>query len=241
VSSEESEAAEDPWLTVAEIAEELRLSPATVRSWVSQGRLPATRSGRRKWLIRRSDIERMTSQNQIEPDPDGPASGALPETIETPRRSPDWNDRAREHVSPKGWLGLSETFWRRAVDRSRMAPPDAGFAARLELLAKAAARKAAALADLDEEPGAWWQRQGAIPDGAITYELRPGGNRPGPEDLWASFDATVQALNDAMASHAALAELEALERLSLVLHEIVDALVEDGLYERPDMGEYEER
>ena len=231
---------DDPWMTVAEIAEELRLSPATVRSWVSQGRLPATRAGRRKWLVRRSDIERMTSQNQLEYDPSHPDAQVIPETIETPRRSPDWNDRLREHASAKGWVGLSETFWRKALDRSRMAPPDAGFAARLELIANASARKAAALNDLDQEPGPWWQRQGALPGGALTYELRPGANRPGPDDLWLKFDGIVQALSDAMESHSALGELEALEQLSLVLHEIVDALVEDGLYPQPELREYEE-
>ena len=36
---------DDPWLTVAEIAEELRVNPATVRLWMSKGRLPATRAG----------------------------------------------------------------------------------------------------------------------------------------------------------------------------------------------------
>jgi excisionase family DNA binding protein len=30
-----------------------------VRLWVSQGRLPASRAGRRKWLVRRSELERM--------------------------------------------------------------------------------------------------------------------------------------------------------------------------------------
>jgi excisionase family DNA binding protein len=50
---------EDPWLTVAEIASELRVNPATVRLWVSKGTLSATRAGQRKLLIRRSDLDRM--------------------------------------------------------------------------------------------------------------------------------------------------------------------------------------
>jgi excisionase family DNA binding protein len=50
---------EDPWLTVAEIASELRVNPATVRLWVSKGTLPATRAGQRKLLIRRSDLDAM--------------------------------------------------------------------------------------------------------------------------------------------------------------------------------------
>ena len=35
---------EDPWLTVAEIADELRVNPATVRLWISKGMLPAMRA-----------------------------------------------------------------------------------------------------------------------------------------------------------------------------------------------------
>ena len=51
--------ADDPWLTLAEAADELRVNPSTVRLWVSQGRLPASRVGRRKWLVRRSELEGM--------------------------------------------------------------------------------------------------------------------------------------------------------------------------------------
>src|SRR5947209_19873247 len=64
----------DPWLTVAEIAEELRVNPATVRLWVSKGALPATRAGQRKLLIRRSDLDRMLES--IRPEP--PAFGIRP-------------------------------------------------------------------------------------------------------------------------------------------------------------------
>jgi excisionase family DNA binding protein len=49
----------DPWLTLAEVAAELRVNASTVRLWVSQGRLPASRAGQRKWLVRRSEVERM--------------------------------------------------------------------------------------------------------------------------------------------------------------------------------------
>ena len=53
------DAPEDPWLTLAEIAAELRVNPATVRLWIARGRLPATRPGQRKLLVRRSDVDRM--------------------------------------------------------------------------------------------------------------------------------------------------------------------------------------
>jgi len=58
---------DDPWLTVAEIASELRVNPATVRLWVSKGTLPATRAGQRKLLIRRSDLDAMLEAIRSQP------------------------------------------------------------------------------------------------------------------------------------------------------------------------------
>lgn len=48
---------EDPFLTVAEIAERLRVNPQTVRNWIDRGQLRALRVGRRV-RIRQSDFER---------------------------------------------------------------------------------------------------------------------------------------------------------------------------------------
>ena len=45
---------DDPWMTVAEFAQEMRARPVTVRSWIAKGQLKATRAGQRKWLVRRS-------------------------------------------------------------------------------------------------------------------------------------------------------------------------------------------
>lgn len=70
--------ADDPWLTLAEVADELRVNPSTVRSWVSQGRLSASRAGRRKWLVRRSELERMLgSERTAEPQPADAAAGLV--------------------------------------------------------------------------------------------------------------------------------------------------------------------
>jgi excisionase family DNA binding protein len=57
----------DPWLTLTEIAGELRVNPATVRLWISRGQLDATRPDQRKLLVRRSELDRMLAQ----PGPDG--------------------------------------------------------------------------------------------------------------------------------------------------------------------------
>lgn len=238
----DTNAQDDPWLTLAEIAEELRMSPATIRSWISKGTLEAMRAGQRKWLVRRSELDRMLAgKNVIGPDdqPDGPG-WRFRDTITAPHRSPHWSEEAREHVSPGGWLGVAETEWREALRASATAPPDPGFVVRINEIADAAARKAAALENLgDEAAGAWWQRQSRLPGGVLSYELRPGANRPGPAELWARFDQAVDELARAMAEHSVPGEQRALESLSLVLHEIVDALLERDGYEALREGDTE--
>ena len=54
----ESGSGADTFLTVAEVAELLKLNQQTVRNWIDQGSLPALRVGRRV-RIRRADLERM--------------------------------------------------------------------------------------------------------------------------------------------------------------------------------------
>ena len=53
--------APDTFLTVAEVAEILKLNQQTVRNWIDQGSLPALRVGRRV-RIRRSDFERVLAE-----------------------------------------------------------------------------------------------------------------------------------------------------------------------------------
>jgi excisionase family DNA binding protein len=48
---------DDPWLTVQQVSDELKLHPATVRVWINSGRLAAARAGR-SWRVRRSDVDR---------------------------------------------------------------------------------------------------------------------------------------------------------------------------------------
>ena len=53
---------DEAYLTVAEVAQTLRLNQQTVRNWIDQGRLPALRIGRRV-RIKRSDFERIVDAN----------------------------------------------------------------------------------------------------------------------------------------------------------------------------------
>jgi excisionase family DNA binding protein len=52
---------EDSFLTVAEVAEMLKLNQQTVRNWIDQGSLPALRVGRRV-RIKRSDFDRVLAE-----------------------------------------------------------------------------------------------------------------------------------------------------------------------------------
>ncbi len=54
-------ASSEPFLTVAEVAETLKLNQQTVRNWIDQGSLPAVRVGRRVRILR-SDFERLVSE-----------------------------------------------------------------------------------------------------------------------------------------------------------------------------------
>src|SRR6201995_3480131 len=53
---------EETYLTVAEVAETLKLNQQTVRNWIDQGSLPALRVGRRV-RIKRSDFERVLAES----------------------------------------------------------------------------------------------------------------------------------------------------------------------------------
>ena len=69
---------EESFLTVAEVAQTLKLNQQTVRNWIDQGSLPALRVGRRV-RIKRSDFERLLEQGyrasgESESSPSGPSA-----------------------------------------------------------------------------------------------------------------------------------------------------------------------
>jgi len=64
----------DDFLTVAEIAQILKLNQQTVRNWIENGTLPALRVGRRV-RVRRSDFDALVERGRTAP---APASGPSP-------------------------------------------------------------------------------------------------------------------------------------------------------------------
>jgi excisionase family DNA binding protein len=72
---------DDEYLTVAEVAERLKLNQQTVRNWIDQGSLPAVRVGRRV-RVRRSDLDRILAQGATAASDPRPAAVAPAEAIE---------------------------------------------------------------------------------------------------------------------------------------------------------------
>jgi excisionase family DNA binding protein len=48
--------ADEQYLTPAQVAEELQVTVVTVRRWIANRELRATKAGPRRWTIRRSDL-----------------------------------------------------------------------------------------------------------------------------------------------------------------------------------------
>ena len=82
------------------------------------------------------------------------------------------------------------TDWAEAMRAHKLAPPDAGFAARLRALSDAAGREQVAW-EHAHAAGLLWRPIPGAESAEPPYELRPGTGRRGPEELWARFDQTV--------------------------------------------------
>jgi hypothetical protein len=78
-----------------------------------------------------------------------------------------------------------------------LAPPDPGFAARIRAIASGAEQEAAAFRTADAA-GLAWPPLPVAREMNLSYELRRGGTRPGPIELWERFDAAVVELGVAL-------------------------------------------
>lgn len=231
---------DDPWLTVAEIADELRVNPATVRLWISKGALPAMRAGRRKLLIRRSDLDQMLQL--IEPA--RPRVGPRPPRDPHPRyrdRPPVFQSMTQlstadihgHRVSGSEFqeiverLNRADALWQSAQEASENAPPDPGFPDRLRAFATACEEEAGALGTAASIEGFSWTPSPDQRYMVLSHELRPGANRPGPASLWQRFDRTVQRLGIAMEGQIMHAVALQYRELADVMNEIADLLLRD--------------
>jgi hypothetical protein len=90
----------------------------------------------------------------------------------------------------------AQQAWAEALRMHELAPPDAGFRARLRSLADAARAMRDAHARALES-GLAWRPIKDSEHARPPYELRAGTGRRGPAELWARFDAAVGQLNEA--------------------------------------------
>jgi excisionase family DNA binding protein len=215
LTEEEREAA-DPWLTLAEIAEELRVNPATVRQWVSKGQLKASRAGVRKWIVRRSDLDHMLAETnssaddilgRIErgeepwlearpprgPDPasaEGAARADEPTSAPTPTRKP----RTPKAQGAVELLQHAIAGYEKAINASAYAPPSPGYVDRIRAISESCERMAATMLNASEAAGVRWRSKTDMAE-FLPYELKRGGNRPGPVEIWEEFDTAFERLS----------------------------------------------
>ena len=126
--------------------------------------------------------------------------------------------------------------WAQAMRAHKLAPPDAGFAARLRALSEAAGREQTVW-EHAHAAGLLWRPIPGADRAEPPYELRPGTGRRGPAELWDSFDAAVGALNHAITRPDAAGVADAFGELSEAAGALADALTrEDEIAERPRSG-----
>ena len=112
--------------------------------------------------------------------------------------------------------------WASAVQAHKLAPPDAGFAARLSALAQGASEAARVCREADAAGFEWPPARKA--DSEPPYELRPGTGRRGPENLWTRFDQAITRLGTMAAGTDMLEVARAYEALAEVAGELAGAV-----------------
>lgn len=225
---------------MAEIAEELRVNPSTVRLWVTKGQLKASRAGVRKWIVRRSDLERMlaAANPSQEEAPDRSAAGrysapsrasqakAVGENESTPKFLPPVG--SRESVAKL--VQYSSDSLDDAFNASAYAPPGPGYLDRVRTIAEACEHFAATSLHASRAAGVSWKGRSDFGPDRWPYELRPNGNRPRRKGLWDQFDAAVEALAITMTGHDVTAVAEGFREVGDALHAVADELDRDNTW-----------
>jgi hypothetical protein len=214
----------------------------TVRSWISKGRLRAKRAGQRKWVVRRSELDRMLGDNDqaaalpfpAAPPPEPAIAGPneeMPVELQL-RLTEDQAERYQQLAEAD--LSAAEYDWWIALERSRMAPPDARFMSRMRQIADAARSRAVNLGANQNEDWFALQPDPAARGMTLSYELRPGGNRPGPKDGWNRIDRVVERVGGTSADGSVSRLITALQDLARALADQADAIEQNAPYRTGD-------
>jgi hypothetical protein len=133
-------------------------------------------------------------------------------------------DRQRAHVMRA--VRQAGSSWAEAMRAHKLAPPDAGFAARLQALADAAEGEQVAW-EHAHAAGLLWRPVPGAENAEPPYELRPGTGRRGPADRWERFDVAVAALNRAITGSDAAAVADAFGEIAQAAGELADAVAHE--------------
>jgi hypothetical protein len=113
--------------------------------------------------------------------------------------------------------------WAEAMRAHKLAPPDAGFGARLRSLSEAATNEQVAW-EHAHAAGLLWRPIPGAEQAEPPYELRPRTGRRGPAELWTRFDESVAALNRAITGSNAAVVADAFGELSDAAAALADAV-----------------
>jgi hypothetical protein len=130
-------------------------------------------------------------------------------------------DRQRAHVMRL--VRQASIVWADAMRAHKLAPPDAGFAARLRALAAAASDEQVAW-EHAHAAGLLWRPVPGAEHAPPPYELRPGTGRRGPPELWVRFDSAVANLNRAITGSDAADVADAFGEISEAAGALADAV-----------------
>ena len=122
----------------------------------------------------------------------------------------------------------ASTAWAEAMRAHKLAPPDAGFAARLRGLAEAAGAEQVTW-EHAHAAGLLWRPVPGAEQAEPPYELRAGTGRRGPQQLWEQFDAAVRRLNHAIAGTSAADVADAFGEISSAAGALADAVAEEDV------------
>jgi len=228
----------DRWMTLAEIAEELRVNPATVRVWVSKGQLKASRAGVRKWIVRRSDLDRMleatnpTSAEEIAERSSAlsPSSSGRPDhegLADEAARDPRLRPPTGTSESAAELLQIANRSLNDAFRISAQAPPAPGYLDRVRGIADACEHVAATLQHASRVAGVRWTGRDDFGTDKLPYELRPRGNRPWRAELWERFDTAVETLAITMTGRDTVAVADGFRDMGDALLAVADELERD--------------
>jgi hypothetical protein len=133
-------------------------------------------------------------------------------------------DRQRAQVMRRVRQASNE--WAEAMRAHKLAPPDAGFASRLQALARAASSEQVAW-EHAHTAGLLWRPVPGAEGAQPPYELQPGTGRRGPSELWARFDGAVAALNRAITGTSAADVADAFGDVADVAGALADAVTSE--------------